>query len=174
MRSMQFFSRGAVLRRFMFLVVSLGLLSSAAWAGSAFRDMAGNITTLENQQTPGKWTVVMIWASDCAICNKEVGAYSKFYLEHIDNDAKMVGISIDGREGRQDAKDFVERNSVVFPSLIAEVDTVARWYQMQTGSPFLATPSFVLIDGEGEVRAAQVGAVPTDIIENFIASKAGS
>ena len=169
-----FFSSGALLRRFMFVVVSLGLFSTAAWAGSDFRDMLGNITTLEDQQTPGKWTVVMIWASDCPICNEEVGAYSKFHLKHVDNDAKMVGISIDGREGQKDAEDFIERNSVLFPSLIAEIETVARWYQMRTGSQFIATPTFVLIDGKGEVRAAQVGAVPTDIIENFIASKAES
>jgi len=45
---------------------------------------------------------------------------------------------------------------------------------MRTGSQFIATPTFVLIDGKGEVRAAQVGAVPTDIIERFIASKVES
>jgi len=173
-QAIQFFSPGVILRRCIFIVVSLGLFSTAAWAGSAFRDMSGNITTLEDQQTPGKWTVVMIWASDCEICNKEVSEYSAFHLKYADKDAQILGLSIDGRQGQSDAEDFIERNEVVFPSLIAEVETVARWYQIETGSQFIATPSFVLIDGEGEVRAAQVGAVPIDIIETFIASKADS
>ncbi len=164
-----------ILRTYRSLAAAVALLmvfsSGLVQADSAFRDMQGNITTLEEQQTPGKWTVVMVWASDCHICNKEVGEYSKFHLKYADKNAKIVGISIDGKEGQADAEAFLERNKVEFPSLIADVSTVANWYLQRTGDNFVATPSFVLIDGTGEVRAAQAGAVPTDIIENFIASK---
>jgi len=152
------------------MVVAVALFSGVALADSAFRDMQGNITTLEDQQTPGQWTVVMIWASDCHICNKEVGEYSAFHQKYIDKNANIVGISIDGKEGKADAEAFIERNKVLFPSLIADISAVANWYQMRTGEAFRATPTFVLIDGKGEVRAAQAGAVPTKIIEDFIAS----
>ena len=160
-----------LLRRAMTLMLAMGLFSGLAQADSAFRDMQGNITTLEAQQTPGEWTVVMIWASDCHICNQEVSEYSKFHLKHADKNANIVGISIDGSQGLADAEKFIQRNGVLFPSLIADVETVARWYQMRTGESFRATPTFVLIDGEGEVRAAQPGAVPTNIVEDFIAAK---
>lgn len=155
----------------MTLILTLGFFSGLAQADAAFRDMQGNITSLEAQQIPGEWTVVMIWASDCHICNEEVGDYSKFHLKHADKNTNIVGISIDGNEGKADAERFLKRHEVLFPSLIADVQTVARWYQMRTGEAFRATPTFVLIDGEGEVRAAQAGAVPTQIVEDFISSK---
>lgn len=158
-------------RQLMALVLMLGLFSGPAPADSAFRDMQGNIVTLEEQQTPGEWTVVMIWASDCHVCNQEAGEYSQFHLKHMDKNANVVGISIDGIAGKADAVAFVQRNEVLFPSLIADVSTVAEWYLARTGEAFRATPTFVLIDGAGEVRAAQAGAVPTNIIENFIAEK---
>ncbi len=160
-----------ILHRAMALLLTMGLFSGLAQADAAFRDMQGNITTLEAQQTPGEWTVVMIWASDCHICNQEVGEYSQFHLKYADKNANIVGISIDGSQGLADAKSFIQRNEVLFPSLIADVETVARWYQMRTGESFRATPTFVLIDGDGEVRAAQPGAVPTQIVEDFIAAK---
>lgn len=151
-------------------ILMVGLFSGLAQADSAFRDMQGNITTLEAQQTPGEWTVVMIWASDCHICNQEVSEYSQFHLKHADEKANIVGISIDGSQGLADAETFIQRNEVLFPSLIADVETVARWYQTHTGESFRATPTFVLIDGDGKVRAAQPGAVPTQIVEDFIAA----
>ena len=151
-------------------ILMAGLFSGLAQADSTFRDMQGNITTLEAQQTPGEWTVVMIWASDCHICNQEVREYSQFHLKHADKKANIVGVSIDGNQGLTDAKDFIQRNKVLFPSLIADVETVSRWYQMRTGESFRATPTFVLIDGDGAVRAAQPGAVPTQIVEDFIAA----
>lgn len=157
-------------RQFMALILVLGLFSGLAQADSAFRDMQGNITTLDAQQTPGEWTVVMIWASDCHICNEEVGEYSQFHLKYADNKTNIVGISIDGNQGLADAKNFIKRNEVLFPSLIADVEALARWYQMRTGESFRATPTFVLIDGDGEVRAAQPGAVSTQIVEDFIAT----
>lgn len=159
------------LRQFIALILMMGLFSGLAQADFAFRDLQGNIATLESQQIPGEWTVVMIWASGCHICNQEVGEYSKFHLKHAGEKANIVGISIDGNQGLAEANKFVQRNEVLFPSLIADVETVARWYEMRTGESFRATPTFVLIDGDGEVRAAQPGAVPIQIVEDFIAAK---
>jgi peroxiredoxin len=157
------------LRGALALFLAIGLSSSFANADSVLRDMRGNITTFEAQQTPGQWTVVMIWASDCHVCNQESSQYSKFYTQHAGRDANMIGISIDGQRGKKAAEAFISRNKVKFPSLIGDVKTVSRWYQAQTGESFRATPTFVLFDPNGKVRAAQPGAVPSAIIEQFIA-----
>lgn len=149
-------------------VLMFVLLIPAVHADSVLRDMRGNITTFENQQTPGQWTVVMIWASDCHVCNEESGQYSVFHHEHAERDANIIGMSIDGWQGREDAQAFIKRNGVVFPNLIGDVETVARWYAGETGEAFRATPTFVVFGPDGEVRAAQPGAVPPAIIEDFI------
>jgi alkyl hydroperoxide reductase subunit AhpC len=158
------------LRKALGLFLAVGLVSSFAQADSTFRDMRGNITTFDAQQSPGQWTVVMIWASDCHVCNQESGQYSKFHTQHADRDANMIGISIDGQQGKKAAEAFIARNRVIFPNLIADVQFISRWYQMQTGESFRATPTFVVFDPQGEVRAAQPGAVPPKIIEDFIAA----
>ena len=153
------------------LILVTGLFAGYAHADSALRDLQGNITSFSDQQVPGKWTVVMIWASDCHVCNEESGQYSGFHQAHADTDATVLGISIDGKERLEDARAFVERNGVIYPSLIGDVQTVAQWYQMETGESFIATPTFVLFGPEGEVRAAQPGAVPPSAIEEFISGK---
>jgi len=157
------------LRRALTLFLVIGLYSPFAHADSVLRDMRGNITTFDTQQTPGQWTVVMIWASDCHVCNQESGQYSKFHTQHAGRDANIIGISIDGQRGKKDAEAFISRNEVIFPNLIGDVQTVSRWYQAETGESFRATPTFVLFDQNGKVRAAQPGAVPPTIIEQFIA-----
>lgn len=159
-----------VLRKSLAIFLAIGLVSSFAHADSVLRDMRGNITTFDAQQTPGQWTVVMIWASDCHVCNKESGQYSKFYTQHAGRDANMIGISIDGQQGKKAAEAFIKRNGAIFPNLIGDVQTVSRWYQMETGELFRATPTFVVFDPSGKVRAAQPGAVPPAIIEGFIAA----
>jgi thiol-disulfide isomerase/thioredoxin len=163
------------LRRALAISLAIGLFSSFAQADSVLRDMRGNITTFDAQQTPGQWTVVMIWASYCPVCNQESEQYSAFHArhagtKHAGHDAKIVGMSIDGWGGKDDARAFIKRNRVIFPSLIGDMDTVARWYQMQTGEPFRATPTFMVFGPDGELRATQPGAVPPSIIEKFMAS----
>ena len=157
-------------RRTLMSLLAVGLFSTLSFGDDAFRDMQGNITTLEEQQQSDKWTVVMIWASDCHVCNKESGQYSDFHTTHADKDAQIIGISIDGQAGKDDAEDFIDRNGVIFPNLIADFSAVANWYQLNTGEPFRATPTFVVFGPEGKVRATQPGAVPPAMIETFMAS----
>lgn len=152
------------------VILVFGVLSLTAKADDALRDFKGNITTLEAQQEPDKWTVVMIWASDCHVCNQEANSYSSFHTAHADKDAKIIGISIDGQQGQDDAEAFISRNEVIFPNLIGDVGAVADWYQSITGEPFRATPTFVVLDSDGNIKAAQPGAVPPELIEKFIAA----
>ena len=152
-------------------LLMLGLVAPMVHADAALRDMRGQITTLAAQQTPGQWTVVMIWASDCHVCNEEVGEYVKFHNRHAGGSAQVVGMSIDGWSGRKDVDAFIARHEVNFPNVIGDVDTVARWYAAETGEAFRATPTFVVFGPAGEIRAAQAGAVPPDVIEEFIRTR---
>jgi hypothetical protein len=44
------------------------------------------------------------------------------------------------------------------------------WYTSVTGRQWVGTPTFLVYDPEGTLRAQQAGAVPTELIEQFIAS----
>ena len=137
-------------------------------ADENFTDFNGNVKSISDYAGKGKWLVVMLWASDCQVCNKEAHQYVEFHKQHKDKDALVLGISLDGEEKKSDAKDFLKRHKINFPSLIGEPMKVASMYQNKTGSPWIGTPSFMVFAPSGELLGAQVGAVPVSVIESFI------
>jgi len=152
------------------LILSFSLLLQVAQADfKGFEDFQGKPQVLKNYVGKGKWLVVMIWASDCHICNKEAHQYVDFHMVHSDEDATVLGISIDGESRKIEAEKFIKKHAIDFPNLIAEPAYAGRMYQELTGSSFLGTPSFLIFSPEGELKAADAGAVPATVIEEFIA-----
>ncbi len=145
---------------------------AAVEAGVVLTDFAGKQSTIDEFAGGDKWLVVMIWASDCHICNTEVVEYMAFHEAHKDKDASVLGISMDGASRKKEAQDFLDRHLVNFPSLIGEAEAVTKLYAQLTGSFLAGTPAFMIYDPSGELAAKQVGAVPVKIIEEFMAANA--
>jgi len=145
------------------------LMSTGAWAGG-LTDLNGHSRSIGDYAGKGKWLIVMIWASDCHICNIEAHNYVDFQTFHGDKDATILGISMDGMAKKAAAESFIKRHSVNFPNLIGAPEDVAGMYTQLTGAPFQGTPTFLVYDPAGKLLAQQVGAVPTDLIEGFIKS----
>ncbi len=131
-------------------------------------DFKHNPKTIEDFSGKGKWLLVMFWASDCHICNKEAYKYVDFNFEHSDKDATVLGISIDGKAKFKEAVKFIKRHSVDFPNLIGEPEDVMALYSQYSNARWIGTPSFLLFNPQGELLAAQVGAIPPKIVEDFI------
>ena len=149
----------------------LGLLFVSAPVSAemkGFEDFNGKSQVLENYIGKGKWLIVMMWASDCHICNREAHQYVDFHMIHSDTDATVLGISLDGESRKKEAEDFIKRHSVDFPNLIAEPEYVSDFYRQATGQYFSGTPTFLIYSPDGQLKAAQAGAVPTALIEDFI------
>lgn len=161
------------IRRVMAALV-IGLLWLPLAQAGGLTDMDGKPRDLKDYLGDGKWTVVMIWASDCHVCNSEAHQYVDFHTFHKDKDARVVGISLDGRAGKADAQQFIERHSINFPNLIGDPQQVASVYADATGESLQGTPSFVVYDPSGKVRAADAGAIPAEVIGEFIANNSGS
>jgi peroxiredoxin len=149
------------------LLFSCWLLPQAVSA-APLRDFSGHVRSIQDYAGKGKWLVVMIWASDCRVCNREVHNYVDF--QTFDNNATVLGISMDGQGGLGQAKAFVKRHSVNFPNLIGEPEDVARLFMNITGMAWRGTPSFVIYNPEGKAVVGQVGAVPVRLIEQYIKS----
>ena len=157
--------------RTLWLALSLALFSLPSLAAEPIgilRGMDGSFHSLSEYTGQGKWTVVMLWASYCPTCNAEAKNYVKFHAEHSQKDAVMLGISIDGAADKAEAQAFINRHKVNFPNLIGEPEQVAGLYSQLTGKQWIGTPSFLIFNPKGELRAAQAGAVPTLLIEDFI------
>ena len=150
------------------LLLTAGIVLANETASKFF----GNETAINDYAGKGKWLVVMIWASDCHVCNKEAHQYMAFHKQHKDKDAQVLGLSMDGKEKLTDAKDFMKRHQLNFPNLIGEPIDIASMYQERTGGNWVGTPSFMVFNPKGELVGAQAGAVPVSIIESFIEREA--
>lgn len=152
----------------------LWLSLSNTYASEVVAEFTGNESQISQFAGKGKWLVVMIWASDCTVCNKEAHEYIAFHKQHKDKDAQVLGLSIDGKEKSKEARDFIKRHQVNFPNLLGEPMDVAVMYQEQTGGNWIGTPSFMVFNPKGELIGAQAGAVPVSIIESFIEREAAA
>ena len=153
------------------ILVVLGVFSAANANSPFFQNLKSDaFETIDNHSQEGRWLIVMIWAHDCEICEREVGDYQRFHQNHAGSDAMVLGITLDGAERKQAAVDFVTRHQLNFENLIAEPEVVTAYYQITTGSQWIGTPSFLVFGPDGALMAKQAGAVPTDLIEQFIAA----
>lgn len=137
-------------------------------AEDTFYTLDGKPVKIESYLAKNKWTVVMIWASDCQVCNKEAPAYVNFHEKHKHKDAILLGLSMDGLKNIQYAKAFIRDHRVSFQNLIADPETVAGFYNEQTGDTWYGTPTFLIYSPQGKLKAAQSGAVPPAVIEDYI------
>jgi len=157
----------ALTRRLLPLLLTLGLaLPAAAASLTTFDGSPADITDFTGQ---GQWTIVKIWASDCAVCNQEAHAYVAFHDKHQADNARMLGISVDGLDNLADAQGFVSKHALNYPNLIIDWGGASRLFYQLTGTPLNGTPAFLAFDPNGELVAQQVGAVPVEILEVFIA-----
>ena len=152
----------------------LALFAGQVMAQTPFRDFDGKPRAIAEYAGDGKWLVVKIWAHGCHVCNMEAENYAYFHEKHQDADARVLGISMDGVAELAEARAYVERHDLTFPNLIGEPGAVMQHYVELTGQNFLGTPTILLYDPSGKLVAAQAGAVPTEVIERFMASHAAS
>ncbi len=156
-----------------FSLIAVSLFAPLVFAAiNGLQDFNGNPHNLNEYKGKGKWTIVMLWASDCHVCNEEAHQYVDFHKKHQNKNASVLGISLDGQEKKSHAENFLKKHSINFPNLIGEPMDVASVYRELTGDNFRGTPTFLIFSPDGDLRAQQVGAVPTDLIEQFMVSEA--
>jgi peroxiredoxin len=152
------------------------LLTSVLLSGQAIaelKDFSGKPQSLSEYTTsPDLWTVVIFWKSDCHACNVEAEQYIQFHENN--KQTRMLGISMDGQQGIEEARAFIKRHAVTYPNLIGEFVEVAQMYESLTGGEWIGTPTILVYDPLGTLQAAQPGAVPVELIEEFILSRSST
>jgi len=146
-------------------------ISPASADVSGLKDIEGKDRTLDEYTGKGKWSVALLWASDCHVCNLEAEQYIQFHEDNKDKNIHVIGISLDGQKKLDAAKAFIKRHDVTFPNLIGEFVEVASLYETLTGGEWAGTPTILVFNPAGELKAAQPGAVPVELISQFITSQ---
>ena len=132
-------------------------LIKADQSGDNLADYLGN----------GKWTLVMFWDSNCGYSTFE--ELSVFHNRYRNNNAEVLGVSIEGKEKLAEFKQHLKTKKPTFPNLIGELTVVASRYSTLAEEPLKGTPSFLLFRPNGEMAAQQAGTVVISELEKFIA-----
>jgi peroxiredoxin len=149
------------------LVLLFPLIAVAA-PDLVLKDFNGRNRNVSEFIGQGKWTVVVIWAHNCPICNNEIHHMTFFHDAHKDKDAIVLGVTVDGWDKRKKARDFVKTHELDFTNLIAEPrqDVMVKF----GGGEFYGTPTYYVYSPKGELLARQIGPVTQETIEKFIDS----
>lgn len=161
------------------LKIILAVFLAMSWPFShvfakPLQDFNGKSASIEQYTGKGKWTVVMFWASDCLICNKEARHYDAFHKKHKDSDATVLGVSLDGQANKKAALGFIKEHELHFPNLIGEAEDIAVFFYDSTGEHWTGTPTFLIYSPTGKLTVQQVGAVPVPILEEFLKQQAAA
>ncbi len=142
----------------------------AVAAESPFRDLSGKPQPVATYTGGGQWTVVMIWASDCAVCRGEAPQLESFHQRHKGVDARVVGLSVDGPDGVADARDFIADTGISFPNLIGSGEDTAAMFYDETGNHLIGTPAFLVFNPAGKLRTYQTGRLNLQLLERLMES----
>ena len=96
----------------LFAILAFGNVQAASKEKSVLTHFDGKNAAISDYSGKGKWLVVMLWASDCQVCNREASNYQAFDDKHNMKDAHILGVSLDGNEKLKDAEAFVKRHSI--------------------------------------------------------------
>ncbi len=150
------------------IMVWLLMLFSINTQAMALKTWEGEETSLGQQVSYGKWSVVIFWRHDCEFCKREVPGLSAFHNRNKDSRAQVIGVNIDGYANKALAEGFIAENQPAFPSLIGEIRTVGQSFLQLTEEGLRGTPTYMLFNPEGQLVAIQLGLLDPTAIEDFI------
>lgn len=151
------------------LFVAMSASGTVSGAGVPVQTVDGEPGDLVDFLSEDKWTVVAIWTTYCGICEEQYPMLSAFHRDHAEEDAVVLGLSLDGYgKGELVAKHQAE-HAHAFPSVLSEADAFTVPYQLTTGTEFSGTPTYILFDRDRRLRAFLNDVITREAIEAFIA-----
>ena len=148
------------------LTLSLFAMMILSTSAQAFTDLNGKEDSINNHIGKDKWTIVEVWVSDCHMCRMHMPEMVEFDGKL--KNARILGVTVDGQRGIEDAEDFLAEFDVKFPTIVTNVVEMNIWMEQSIGEPLRGTPTFILFDPEGKLVAAQPGIVAVASLEKFI------
>lgn len=164
---------------FMRLKLAAALFTAMFWFTSVvtaeeipnldLRTMQGESQDLDHWVGKGKWVLVMFWALNCHVCETNKPAIIEFHKKHKNNDAVVVGVSIDGMDQLAAIEGKLKGAPFGFPNYVAELGIMAMNYEIAAEETFRGTPTYWLFSPDGELKAVQPGPVQIEALETYMA-----
>ena len=149
-----------------YLLLAVGGSHASNW--TEVRTLEGKFATLSQHFEEGKWTLVMLWTSDCGICKREYPIMSEFHDKHKDTDAKVIGVSLDGYSQLEQIMRHINEMPITFDNLVGELMVVSFNYEASTEEPLRGTPTYMMFNPQGQLVGHNQGPVKIESLEKFI------
>ena len=155
------------------LLAAVFALASPPLAAFELQRMDGERTNVNDHVGDGRWTLVMLWTTDCIPCEAQKPMIGRFHDDHVDSDAHVVGIALDGPAAMAEIETLVARHAAAYPTLVAFDDVFDEQFAALAGKPFRATPTYLLYAPDGRFAGVHTGPIERERLEAVVASGGG-
>lgn len=156
----------------MFLL-ALALVTSLATAYASTNDiqlksLSKKNTSLNKLVNDGKYTLVMVWSTDCVACEEQKPMIQAFHKDYSETKANVIGIANDGMSLIRDIKKLVNKNKPSYPNFVASPKSFFSEFEIATGKKFRATPTYVMFNPDGEIMGVAVGQITREQLDQIV------
>jgi len=154
-------------------LLALALITSIStvWANVPdiqLHSIANKDISLNEIVDDGKYTLVMIWSTDCAACEEQKPMIQDFHSDYNDSNASVIGIANDGMSLLDEINVLIDKHSPTYPNYVASPDTFFSEFEIATGRKFRATPTYIMFDPQGQILGVAVGQITRDTLDKIV------
>jgi len=157
-----------LIRYFAALLLIAGVGAQANSGDIRLKSLEYQEVSLNKVVSDGKYTLVMIWATDCVPCEAQKPMIEQFHAEYHSTKATVIGIANDGMGLIEEISSLIEKNNPSYPNYVASPKTFSSDFEIATGKKFRATPTYIMYNPEGSVMGVAVGPITRDKLDNII------
>lgn len=107
----------------------------------------------------GKFTLLMIWATNCPPCEEQKPMIQQFHTDYHTTKAQVVGVVIDGFKNLDEVNRLIEKEQPTYSNYIAEPSTFLNDFRLATGKQFVGAPTYIMFDDKGNTLAVAMGPI---------------
>lgn len=155
------------------VMLAMALLFSVASVSANTSDI--RLRTLSNEPISlnkiidnGKYTLVMVWATNCPLCEEQKPMIQAFHVDYKDTKANVVGIAIDGIGKIDEINTIIDKSKPTYTNYVAAASTFLDDFEFATGKRFNATPTYIMFDPKGNALAVAIGVVTREQLDGAI------
>lgn len=126
-------------------------------------DLEGKLVTLSDYR--GKTVFLNFWATWCPPCRAEMPEIEAIFQEYNGRDVVVIGIDL--RESEDKVRQYVRQGGYSWTFVMDTTGQVSSNYRVT------AIPTSFFLDGEGIIRAVNVGAMTKRAMESRLAKAMG-
>jgi len=155
------------------LLLVLALLTSFATVNANVGDiqlqtLAKVDVSMNKMINDGKYTLVMIWSTDCVACEEQKPMIQSFHKDYSETKAKVIGIANDGMGLLGEIKKLIKKNEPSYPNYVASPETFYSEFEIATGKKFRATPTYIMFGPDGRILGVAVGQITREKLDQIV------